>query len=179
MPLFSLRKAFTPRKGSSGGENFLRLMLLVLVFVGVGYLYTRHFDRTIELIEARQSVWDQTGTLTKAQKKVFRNFARLLKDEFGLECKFHAASGPVRVPVLDSKTLFFGLDTKGEQVVVEFPPLVRKALGREFMSYLQTEHFPRYFESGNWPKGLAEALKMVWEHLVHVDKAGETKDDRS
>ena len=170
MGLFTFRKIFTPRKGSSGGESFLRLMLLILVFVGVGYLYTKHFDRTIEIIESRQSVWDQTGTLTKAQKKVFKNFAELLKDEFGLECRFHAAPGPIPTPVLDSKTLFFGLDTKDRQVVIEFPPLVQNALGQEFITYLRTEHFPPYFEAKNWPKGLAEALKMVWERLVHVDK---------
>ncbi len=170
MALFTLHKVFKPRKGSSGGESFLRLMLLVLVFVGVGYLFTKHFDHTIEVIESRQSVWDETSTLTKEQKKVFKNFADLLKDEFGLECKFHATPGPVRVPALDSKTLFFGLDTKNKQVVIEFPPLVQKALGQEFIAYLKNEHFPPYFEAGNWPKGLAEGLKMVWDRLMRVDK---------
>lgn len=174
MPFFSIKKAFSPPKGRSGGESFLRYMLLLLVFVGAGYLFVAHFNNTIETIKSRQSVYDETGRLTGEQQSVFREFGRMMNDEFGLEVLIRVKDGPVDTPVLDSKTLFFGVDTVEQKVTIEFPPLVARALDREFIRYLREEHFPPYFQRGNWPKGLAEAMRMIWDNLMGVDGEGDT-----
>lgn len=172
MSIFSIKKAFMPRKGSSGGETFLRYMLLILVFVGAGYLFVKHFDNTMEEIQARQSIYDQTGRLTSEQQRVFREFGRLMRDEFGVEVRVQAESGPVEMPVLNSRTLFFGIDTADKTVIIEFPPLVAAALEPEFIQYLRQDHFKPYFEQDNWPKGLAEAMRMIWDKLSEINSEG-------
>jgi hypothetical protein len=174
MPFHSMKKAFTPPKGRSGGETFLRFMLLILVFAVAGYLYVKHFDRTIETIQSRSSVYDETGRLSDEQLAVFRDFSRLMRDEFGLEVVVRAKKGPVEVPELDSRTLFFGVNTADERVTIEFPPLVARALDKDFIRHLREEHFEPYFERGNWPKGLAEAMRMLWERLMGIDSEGES-----
>jgi hypothetical protein len=173
MPFNTMKNAFTPPKGRSGGETFLRFMLLILVFVGAGWLYVKHFDNTIETIKARSSVYDETGRLTEEQTAVFREFARMMRDEFGLEVIVRAVDGPVEIPQLDSRTLFFGLNTAEDEVTIEFPPLVARALDKDFTQYLREEHFPPYFEQGNWPKGLAEAMRLLWDKLMGISSEGE------
>jgi len=174
MPIFSIKRALTPPEGRSSGENFLRFMLLILVFVGAGYLYVKHFDRAIETIKARQSIYDETGMLSDAQVEVFQEFGRLMRDEFGIEVVLRTSAGPVLVPKLDSRTLFFGIDTEGESVTIIFPPLVARALEQKFIRELREDHFPPYFEQGNWPKGLAEAMRKIWDKLIAINTEGET-----
>lgn len=174
MPLFTFHKIFRPAdRERTPGEHFLRIMLLITVFVGIGWLYTKHFDATIKEIESRGAVYDETGTLTKEQKQVFRGFVSEFKDEFGLELKLTATKESIIVPPMDSKTMFFGVNPERRQVVVEFPPLVEKALGKDFVHGLITEHFPHSFDENNWPRGLAEALQMTWERLITIE-SGET-----
>lgn len=173
MPFNTMKNAFTPPRGRSGGETFLRFMLLILVFVGAGWLYVKHFDNTIETIKARSSVYDETGRLTEEQTAVFRDFARMMRDEFGLEVIVRAIDGPVEVPEMDSRTMFFGLNTEANSVTIEFPPLVARALDKKFIDYLREEHFPPYFEQGNWPKGLAEAMRLLWDKLMGISSEGE------
>jgi uncharacterized membrane protein YgcG len=169
MPLYNFKKVFSAPKGRSGGETFLRFMLLIVVFVAAGWLYTKHFDRTIETIQQRASVFDETGRLSDEQKVVFREFGRMMRDEFGVEVRIHAVDGAVPPPETDNKTLFFGVNTKEDKVVIDFPPLVAKALENDFIAYLRNEHFGSYFEQGNWPKGLAEAMKLIWERLTGIE----------
>jgi hypothetical protein len=175
MPFFTFRKIFRPDdRVRSPGEHFLRVMLLITVFVGIGWLYTQHFDATIKEIESRGAVYDETGTLTKEQKQVFRAFVSEFKDEFGLELKLTATKESIVVPPMDSKTMFFGVNPERRQVVVEFPPLVEKALGKDFVHSLVIEHFPASFDEKNWPRGLAEALNMVWERLISIESGAES-----
>jgi uncharacterized membrane protein YgcG len=174
MPIFSIKRALTPPEGRSSGESFLRFMLLILVFAGSGFLYVKHFDRAIETIKSRQSIYDETGRLTDAQVDVFQEFGRLMRGEFGLEVIVRVDDEPVYVPELDSRTLYFGIDTAGQSVTIEFPPLVGNALGKEFIRELREDHFPPYFEQGNWPKGLAEAMRKIWDKLSAINTEGET-----
>ncbi|NJB67884.1 hypothetical protein GGQ74_001524 [Desulfobaculum xiamenense] len=169
-----MRFNMLPPKDESGGMRFLRIMLLICVFVGVGWLYTRHFDRAIEVIQARSALHDATGTLSKEQKKNLLELSRMFEKEFGLELRIKIADGPVEVPVLDSKTIFFGLDVRDKTTTIVMPPLVERALGHEFIAELRDRHMPYHFENDSWPTGLVKALAMTWERLIGLD----AKDDK-
>lgn len=171
MPFFSLKRAFTPPKGRSPGESFLRFMLLIAIFVGAGWLYSIHFNRTLDFIESRTAVNDQTKSLSKDQKQAFREFSKVLKNEFGLELKLVFATEPPPWPQLDNKTIYLGLDTMNHTVDIAIPPLVERALGPGYVDMLKTEHFPPFFEQGNWARGTAEALADIWKRLLKVEKS--------
>ena len=168
MPIFSLKRAFTPPKGRTPGESFLRFMLLIAIFVGAGWLYSVHFDHTLDIIEARTAVNDQTKSLTRDQKQAFREFSKVLKSEFGLETKLVFATEPPPWPELDNKTIYFGLDITNHTVDIALPPLVESALGPGYVTMLQDEHFAPAFETGHWARATAEALADIWKRLIEV-----------
>lgn len=155
------------------GTRFLRMMLLVCVFIGVGWLYSRHFDNALQEIKTRSSVADATGLLSNEQKRQYREFAALFREEFGVELVLRVSDGPVEVPPLKSKSLFFGLDVKNQTLLVEYPVWMRHALGDAFIRELSEEHMTPYFASDSWPTGLMTAMKLVWDRMMNLERTGE------
>lgn len=153
----------------SRGASLLRMMLLICIFVGVGWLYTRHFDSALKEIENRAAVVDRTGALTSEQKRQYREFAALFREEFGIDLVLRVSEGPVEIPKLKSKTMFIGVDTKNKTLIAEFPIWMRRALGEEFITTLEREHMAPYFESDSWPTGMMLALKKIWDQLMGLE----------
>ncbi|MBU1003562.1 MAG: hypothetical protein KKE73_13695 [Proteobacteria bacterium] len=166
---------FTPvsnYRKESGGTRFLRSMLLICVFIGVAWLYTKHFDHAIEDIQTRSSVLDKSGSLSSKQKSQFRDFAKLFRDELGIDLVLRVASGTPEPPQLKSKSLYIGIDSTGGKIIVVFPPWIEKSLGPGFNDELQ-EHMRPYFESNSWPTGLMKALQLIWERVTGLATGGQ------
>jgi hypothetical protein len=66
---------------------------------------------------------------------------------------------------LDTKTVFIGINPYSRQVLIEFPPLLRKALRQDYMYKLQNEYFIPYFEKNQWQVGLGAALQQLWDDI--------------
>jgi len=167
-----MRRGFSllPRNTSdSRGTSIVRMMLLLCVFAGVAWLYTRHFDRTLADIQSRAAIHDASGLLDSGQLRQLREFAALFRDEFGVDLVLRVSQGPVEVPRLKSKTLFLGLDIQARTLMVEYPVWMRRALGEEFTAALETTHMAPYFESDSWPTGLMMALKHIWDRLMSLE----------
>ncbi len=161
-------------RGSSPGEVFLRFMLLLAVFAACGWLFWMNSKQAMERLTAAGAVVDDTGVLTEDQRRALARFARMFDEELGLELKLRIAEGPVAIPDLEAKTLFFGLDLAAGEALVVFPPLVEKALGDAFRRRLEREFLPPYLEEGvhgEWPKGLVLAIAAVWDALLGVESA--------
>jgi hypothetical protein len=145
------------------------MLLLICVFAGVAWLYTKHFDRTLADIQTRAAVHDATGLLDSGQMRQLREFSALFRDEFGVELVLRITQGPVEIPRLKSKTLFLGLDIKNQTLIVEYPAWMRRALGPGFTADLETAHMAPYFASDSWPTGLMMALKRIWDQLMTLE----------
>ncbi|MCK9238978.1 hypothetical protein [Desulfocurvus sp.] len=162
-------RGFSPlprHTGESRGAGAVRMLLLICVFAGVAWLYTRHFDRTLADIQSRAAIHDASGLLDSGQMRQLRDFAALFRDEFGVELVLRISQGPVEIPRLKSKTLFLGLDLDNRTLMVEYPTWMRRALGPGFTADLETAHMAPYFASDSWPTGLLMALKRIWDQLM-------------
>jgi len=148
--------------GETGGEVFLRTMLLLAVFALVGVAFWYQSGSNLREVYSRGTVWDEADALTREQRAALRDFAAALRERHGMRFRLHVRKGPVELPVLDERTLFIGINPETRQVLVEFPQLLRRALGDEYMYRLQNEHFTPYFERGEWQTGLADALAQLW-----------------
>lgn len=168
MPFFTFYRALKPRKGSTPGATFLRGVLLIAVFAGVAMLYSRHFEKTMDRINTRSTVYDQTGDMTPAQREALRDFAAALKQEFGIELRIQVRQGALTLPEADAKTLFIGLDLADRQAVVILPPLLERALDPEFVRRLRQDTFAPALESGDWPRGLSQALRDLGDQLTSM-----------
>lgn len=167
-----MRRGFSllPKHTSdSRGTSLVRMLLLILVFVGVGWLYTRHFDSTLKEIQNRASVVDRTGVLSSEQMRQYREFAAMFRDEFGIDLVMRVADGPVEIPKLKSKTMFLGVDTKDRTLITEFPVWMRRALGEDFIAGLERDHMAPYFDTDSWPTGIMTALKKIWDRLMGLE----------
>lgn len=153
-------------RASSSGEFFLRAMLLIAVFAIVAVAFWYQTEYSFKEIRSRGTVYDQTETLTPAQKTALRDYAAALRETHGLKLRVQVRNTPVELPSsLDSKTIFIGINPESHQVLVEFPPLLRKALGANYMYELQNAHFAPYFAKNQWQTGLASALQQIWDDI--------------
>ena len=153
----------------SGGARFLRIMLLVCVFLGVGWLYTLHFDNALEDIQSRSSVMDKSKSLSTEQKAQFQEMAKLFRDELGLELVLRVSQGTPEPPKLKAKSLYLGVDVTGKRLVAVFPPWVERTLGEGYTESLN-ERMQPYFASDSWPTGLMKALKLIWERMTGLSQ---------
>lgn len=151
--------------GDTPGEYFLRLVLLVAVLAVVGYLFYLNNERAMREIQSRGAVADAKGYLSSEQKKALREFAGSFKSEFGIRLKILVTDDELTLDLDDSKTIFAGVNPETGQFLLELPPLVMKALGEATRDELQNDVFPAYYDGGQWEKGLAVVLTMIWEGL--------------
>jgi hypothetical protein len=162
-------RIFSKRSGPlvharSGGELFLRSVCLIAVFALAAWLFWKNTQANIDRILAQSTVQDQANGLSVAQRAAVRDFAKLLKEEFGYELK--VVIGPAAAtPVRDAKTVFLGLEPDAKRATVLLPPLAGKGLGPQFVASLGDAHFAPYFERGEWPEGLLRCLERLWYGL--------------
>lgn len=168
---------FGVRNDAPPWEGLVRALGMVFVFMGVIWLFWKHNQRTIEMLESQQIVVDPANMLTEEQKKSVRDLSRAMKSAFGLEMRLVVATEPAPLPVLDAKTVYLAVFPEHEQVQVVLPPIVERALGPGFSRHLRTEHFRPYWEEGNWQRGLGEALGMIWNALNRPEDGQVMRDD--
>ncbi|PIE69141.1 MAG: hypothetical protein CSA21_03805 [Deltaproteobacteria bacterium] len=150
--------------------RFLRIMGLLGIFVLAGVIYWHYYEHSIDTILAKQSIWDQTKTLTSDQKKAIQSFGRMLRSRYGIDLRLNITKDPVILPTLNAKTLFLGICPARQEVTIIFPPLVRSALGKGFEDHLARKHFTPYWKEGDWPRGLGSALALIGERLQGLSK---------
>ncbi len=153
-------------RGGTPGEQLLRFVALIAIFVGAGWLFWVNSERNLEKIQAMGAVDDRGHILTQKQRQALIDISRIYKDDFGLVLKVRI--GPVDDLSVDNrtKTLLFVLDPANKEADFYFPPLVNKALGAEFVENLRTRYFPAYFVEDNvWFAGLIDALESTWQQL--------------
>lgn len=132
-------------------------------------IWNQQRDRSASLEQAMHedaALLDETGALDDATRRFVQRFAEGLERDFAQKAVIRVFRGEIVVPDLDNRTMFLGLAPASRQVIVSFPPIMRRALGADFERKLMTEHFPPYFASGDWPLGLKTALIRIWRTLA-------------
>jgi hypothetical protein len=160
-------RRMTPRKITTPAMQLLRVMAMVGIFIGAGLLFWKQYESSLNRIQSRQSIWDQTQTLSQSQKQFLYDFAGRLKKDFGIDLIVKITKEKTAIPDLDKKTIFIGLCPPRRQATVVFPPLARRAVGEEFISHLQNTHFRPYWPD-KWPQGLEKSLVLIREKLAAV-----------
>ncbi len=153
-------------KGHTPGEKFLRALLLIGVFAVAGWGFWLNSEVTLNNIQSRGAVWDETGLLQEDEKQGLRAMAARFTAEHGINVRMQLCTGKAELPRQAPRTLYIVISPEHKQVLIDFPPLLHKALGDEFMDWLQNTHFVPYFAQEQWGIGLADALKAIWQRLA-------------
>lgn len=152
-------------RGSTPGEQFLRFVLLIAVFVMTGWLFWINAENSMEKIESRGTVVDLGDALSTEQRQTLRDLGTLFTSEYGLKLKVEVSAGHLQAPEADAKTMFFGVNPQTQRVEIQLPPLVASALGPEIERELAQRHIVPGFANNTWPQGLVDALKDLWQRL--------------
>lgn len=154
-------------------EKLIRFMALIAIFGVVIWAFWKNNERTLDELEARRAISGAKDVLSQEQYQFVRGFASSLKERYGLEFKLRITPEPVQQPELDPKTVFIGISPENEQVVVEFPPLLARALGDDYLNQLRDEYFRDFWQQNEWKNALVMALASIWERLTQMDGGGD------
>lgn len=158
-PRLPLVNADTP------GQLFLRTMLLIAVFALTAWAFWANTERRLADVRAASAVWDEADLLADAQEKALRELVDAFREVHGVKLLIHIRRDTPELPRLDAQTLFVGLCPAKGQVIVELPPLLRKAYGDTLAQTLENDWLRPAMASGQWAEGLVRALKHLWDRL--------------
>jgi len=158
-------------RGTTAGEQFLRFMALICVFIATGWLFWVNAEHSIEKIESRGTVVDLGDTLDAEQRQMLRDMGTLLKSEFGLELKVVISASHLRPPETNAKTVYIGVNPNTRRVEIQTPPLVSNALGPGLDKELAQRHILPGFANDTWPQGLLEAIEDLLRRLAALHNA--------
>ncbi|MDQ7033075.1 MAG: hypothetical protein Q9M37_10250 [Desulfonauticus sp.] len=147
----------------------LKAVLLACIFAGTGYLFWKNYEHSLKKIQNKQSVWDQTKTLTEEQKQTLYDLIDFFKQNYELNVYIKITKDEMYLPKINKHTIFIGLCPKQEKVFVRFPPLMEKALGVKFLRYLQEKYFQGHFSSEQWPRRLVGCLKLIQKKVLEIE----------
>lgn len=168
-------------------EALLRLAGIVCV-MGLAVLgFWKNSERNLERINARTAALsgldDGTGGLTEADRAHVLAFIEAMRRNYGVVALVRIARQTPKPPEpseSDGKTLFIGLGLEEKTAVVRLPPLVDRALGPDFATNLEREHFPFHFAPGrSWRKGLLAALDLIENRLAAIGAADRKQHDNA
>ena len=155
--------------GETSKEKIIRSIALILVFAAVIWAFTKNNERVVDVLNQQASIYDETGTLDKEQKKFIVSFTRALRDEFGLDSKIQIFGGDFTVPELDSKTMYIGLAPAIKVVELRFPVMMRQALGEEFIDSLKAD-FLESFTYDDWAQEIQVVLVAIFDKLTQLNE---------
>ncbi|WP_028574375.1 hypothetical protein [Desulfonatronovibrio hydrogenovorans] len=151
-------------------SSTIRILLMLVLFVGVGYLFWKNYERSMETIQSRHIVNDETETLDSDLQKEIVSFSGNLQRRFGIGVQVRIFRGFIVSPGDDSRMIFIGLSPAHQESTILFPPILKRALPQEVVHHLQVEHFEAYWEDGDWQQGLIEALNTIGQEMMKIER---------
>lgn len=161
---------FAP-KGKSRKEKFLRFLGMIAVFIIVGWAFWQNNERTLEKLQGRNAIWDQTKTLSDADRQYIKGFIKSMRSEFGVKTKIHILNGQIPKVSAEPNEMLITISPAYEQISLQFPGLVAHALGKKFIEDLEHNYFTGKFKKDMWPVALQTTLAMIWQKLISVDNS--------
>lgn len=157
--------------GAKKRRNYsLRMLMLVILFAGVGYLFWKNYERSMDTIQTRHVVQDETQSMDKELVQEIVAFSTSLQQRFGMTLQVKIFEEFVISPRKDSRVIFIGLSPRYKEHSIVFPPLMQRALPEEFVTHIKEEHFHEFWENENWQEGLVQALNKIGEEMIKIEK---------
>ncbi len=151
----------------SRGEHFARVLILVAVLAATGWGFWANSQRTMETFKTAGLLRDATNTLSRSQVESLREYLAVLEVRFNIKISVEIQKD-CAPPRLDPGRVELFLCPADRTVAFSVPPLLRPALGGDFIRYINIEHFPPYFAQNRWPDGLGAALDLLGRKLDAV-----------
>lgn len=163
---FSLLHLRRPNEGPL--RSLVRLLALVIIILASALAFWYNSKSQMDKI-VNQEIYtiDSTRTLSHEQEKSINVYQKAFLDEYGIrliikvssseDFDYHTPKGS-KVPYL-----FILIKPYAKEISFEMSPLVKVALGEDFIKKLSEEYILASFPE--WPKGLFESLNALTLHM--------------
>ncbi|MFP4107742.1 MAG: TPM domain-containing protein [Desulfonatronovibrio sp.] len=152
-------------------SSTMRILLMLILFVGVGYLFWNNFERSMDTVLIRHMVNDETDTLDQDAINEISTFSSNLQKKFGMGIEVRIFKNFAVPPSGDSRTIFIGLSPEQKEDIIVFPALLKRALPDEFVDYVVNDHFDQYWEDNNWQQGLMDFLNLLGQEIIKIERS--------
>ncbi len=161
---------FFPRKSGSNRSSVVRMLLMIGLFMAVGYLFWTNYEQSMDTIQTRHVLRDETDTLNEDMREKIVSFSRNLRERFGMGVQVRIFEDVVMAPPADPKIIYIGLSPRHMESAVVFPPLLRAALPDDFVDYISSEHFENSWENQAWVESLVQALNLIGREMMKIEQ---------
>ena len=141
-------------------KTLIRMAALTAVFLISGLLFWKHSDRSMQILLDKQSLEDAGGLLDEKDKKSLQKLLSEIRSNYGLNTRILITDKKFEPVENQKNSLFLGLNPKKNRCIIKAPPLVDKALGKDF--FQQSKHaLLKHCRNGTWTNGLFAFLESL------------------
>ncbi|MFW6324746.1 MAG: hypothetical protein ACOC0U_06740 [Desulfovibrionales bacterium] len=148
-----------------------RVLGFILLFGLIGLAFWKFHEQSLERLQARQFVVDQTDTLSLSLKKDLVERIEAIRSRYGIKTRIVITETDPLFPDRKPDTMYIYVNPGSQASAFLLPPLLKRGLEEDFIHYLDAEHFAPYWaEEDGWVQGLFHALDLLLEKLRSMEE---------
>ncbi|MDL2210682.1 hypothetical protein LJC26_07765 [Desulfovibrio sp. OttesenSCG-928-O18] len=160
-------KLTDPDRRRRGGG--IRPFFLVVIVALACWAFWNNNQRRLETIAMQGLFVDETQSLSETHKAEVLRYLKSFKKDFGIPLEVHILRRPPAISANDVSRIYLDLVPARGRAYLHLPPLVRRAVGEEFIRDFEMS-FSRDFAAGDWRPGLVSAILALRAKLVDVTR---------
>ena len=148
----------------------LRILLMGLILCAVIWGFWQNTEKQLKEINSRYSVLDEPPVLTLEERRGLQEMINEFKSRYGTDVKMEIINTTLQKPETERPVIYLGINQETDEVLLTFPPLLRKALGVGFAQKLRAEQVKPRLAKKEYADALADSLRAIWLELGKLDK---------
>ena len=143
-------------------ENFIRLLILFLVFLTTVVGFWWNFQRQDDLLSSTTYKFSDSAKFFNAdEKKAITSMSKGFKDKFALKLVLDVLpTGALTLPDLDSMSIYLGVSVEQAEALIDLPPWLVKLVGEQYINDLEKQLKTSLIKAN--PKANSEANSDIW-----------------
>lgn len=148
----------------------LRILMMGLIFCAVIWGFWQNTEKQLKQINSKFSVRDDPPVLTQEERRGLQEMINEFKSRYGTDVKVDIVSASLEKPETERPLIYLGIHQETGEVLLSFPPLLRKALGDDFANELIVEQITPRLPKKEYADALADTLRAIWLELGKLER---------
>ena len=146
-----------------------RPILLALIITVVCWSFWNNSQRRLNDVLLQGLVNDEVKALTSEERNEILHYIKPFRQDFGVPIEVNILKRPPDIKNNDISRIYIDISPEHRRAYLHFPPLVRNAVGQEFIR--EMEHtFQQGFAEGDWRPPLVSVILALGAKLREVTR---------
>ena len=155
--------------GESRRRSPFRPVFLGIILLAVCWAFWSNNQRRLDTLIEQSLFTDETGSVSAELRDEIVKHLKEFKQAYGVPLEVHIRNTPPPINAHDGAKMFLDIVPSHRRAYLSLPPLVRHAVGTEFVQDLELS-FRQDFASGDWRPGLLSAVLALKVKLAEVTR---------